>query len=99
MVRRSAISFLLVTSCCGGVKAPAPNVILISLDTLRADHMGAYGYQQDTTPFLDSLADDALVLENARTTWTWTLIAHMSLLTGFYPVQHRVWSSDSALAP
>ena len=75
-----------------------PNVVLISLDTLRPDHMGTYGYERDTTPFLDELAAQALVFEHARTTWTWTLIAHMSMLTGLYPAQHQVWSETASLA-
>ncbi len=99
MILRSTLALLLLTSCGRDSQVSSPNVILISLDTLRADHMGTYGYQRSTTPFLDELAKDALVYDNARTTWTWTLIAHMSLLTGFYPKQHQVWSSESALAP
>ena len=88
----------MLASCGGDGPDMPPNVIVISLDTLRADHMGAYGYHRDTTPFLDELAKECLVYDNARTTWTWTLIAHMSLLTGFYPAQHKVWSTGSALA-
>lgn len=99
MLRSLSVSLLLVASCSSAEDSARPHVILISLDTLRADHMGTYGYSRDTTPFLDRLAKDSIVYDNARTTWTWTLIAHMSLLTGFYPSQHQVWSSESALAP
>ena len=98
MVRRSTLALILLASCGGDGPGTPPNVVVISLDTLRADHMGTYGYHRDTTPFLDELAKECLVYDNARTTWTWTLIAHMSLLTGFYPAQHKVWSTGSALA-
>jgi len=74
-----------------------PSVVIVSLDTLRQDHVGLYGYERDTTPFLDELAAECLVFENAYTTMSWTLIAHMSLLTGLYPSQHRVWDKASAL--
>lgn len=76
----------------------APSIILISIDTLRADHMGLYGYERDTTPQLDAFAREALVFDRAHTTYTWTPVAHMSLLTGLYPTQHRVLDIDSALA-
>lgn len=76
-----------------------PNVILISLDTLRRDHCGFHGYARTTTPFLDSLAARSLVFERAYTTMSWTLIAHMSLLSGLYPTQHGVMESQNAITP
>jgi arylsulfatase A-like enzyme len=103
-----ALALLLLGGCAGEAgdlleqRRPAleeaPNVILISLDTLRPDHMGVYGYERNTTPFLDELAAESLVFDLARTTWTWTLIAHMSMLTGLYPAQHQVWSDTARLA-
>jgi predicted AlkP superfamily pyrophosphatase or phosphodiesterase len=103
-----ALALLLLGGCAGEAGDPleqrrpaleeAPNVILISLDTLRPDHMGVYGYERNTTPFLDELAAESLVFDLARTTWTWTLIAHMSMLTGLYPAQHQVWSDTARLA-
>ncbi|MEZ6013780.1 MAG: sulfatase [Planctomycetota bacterium] len=74
-------------------------MILISLDTLRYDHCGFNGYARDTTPFLDSLAQESLVFDRAYTTMSWTLIAHMGMLTGLYPFQHGVTESDRALTP
>jgi len=74
-----------------------PNVILVSLDTLRADHVGLYGYGRDTTPFLDRWSRDALVFEHAYTPFPWTLVAHMSMLTGLYPTQHGVTRAKLAL--
>jgi len=67
-----------------------PNLILITLDTLRADHLGAYGYPGATTPVLDRLAADGVVFMNAASTAPLTLPAHASVLTGQYPFRHRV---------
>jgi len=59
--------------------------------------VGFMGYSRDTTPFLDELAAEAMVFDQAYTTMSWTLIAHMSLMTGLYPEQHKVWRPDSIL--
>ena len=71
---------------------------MISIDTLRRDHVGHYGYERDTTPVLDRLAEESLVFEQAYTTMSFTLIAHMSLLTGLYPSQHGVINERTSLA-
>ena len=63
-------------------------MILITLDTLRADHLGCYGYERPTTPFLDAFAERATRYSNARSTSPWTLPSHASLLTGLYPFEH-----------
>jgi arylsulfatase A-like enzyme len=68
--------------------ANAPNVLLIVVDTLRADHVGAYGYQRATTKNLDRLAGEGVLFENAIATSSWTLPSHASLLTGRYPYEH-----------
>jgi len=65
-----------------------PNLILISLDTLRLDHIGCYGYERDTTPELDAFAERALRFDNGFSPQPWTLTAHMSMLTGLYPSVH-----------
>jgi arylsulfatase A-like enzyme len=65
-----------------------PNVMLVSIDTLRARNVGAYGYARDTTPFLDEWAAEGALFENAITTSVTTGPSHMSLFTGLYPVNH-----------
>jgi arylsulfatase A-like enzyme len=65
-----------------------PHLLLVSIDCLRADHVGAYGYERDTTPNLDELAADGTVFENAFATASWTLPTHMSMLTGLLPSFH-----------
>lgn len=69
--------------------APAgPNLLLISIDTLRADHLGCYGYDRPTSPTIDRLAAEGLVFADASTTSPWTLPSHASMLTGLYPRRH-----------
>jgi arylsulfatase A-like enzyme len=65
-----------------------PNVVLIVLDTARPDHFSLYGYDRLTTAFLDSLAVDAFVFEEAISPAPWTLPAHASIFTGLYPAAH-----------
>jgi len=65
-----------------------PNVLLISIDTLRADHLGVYGYERPTSPRIDALAEESIVFDAAFTTAPWTLPAHASMLTGLYPEEH-----------
>jgi len=61
------------------------NVILITVDTLRADHLGCYGYSRDTSPFLDVLAKEGILFQNAITCWPKTQPSMASMLTSTYP--------------
>ncbi|WP_406694850.1 sulfatase [Singulisphaera sp. Ch08] len=65
----------------------APNVLLIVLDTVRADRLSLYGYDRDTTPNLSRLARRGVKFEQARSTAPWTLPSHCTMLTGLYPHQ------------
>lgn len=67
-----------------------PNVLLVSLDTLRADHVGAYGYPGGTTPNLDRLAARGLVCRDTSSQAPYTLPAHATLLSGQFPSTHGV---------
>jgi arylsulfatase A-like enzyme/Flp pilus assembly protein TadD len=69
---------------------PAPNVLLVTLDTTRADRIGAYGYAAARTPQLDALARRGVLFEQAATTSPLTQPAHASILTGTYPTWHGV---------
>lgn len=70
--------------------APPPNVLLITIESLRAKHLGCYGYPRDTTPNIDALASEATLFEDAQSVTSWTLTAHASLFTGLYPSAHHV---------
>ncbi len=67
-----------------------PNIILISIDTLRQDHIGVYGYKRDTTPFIDEVASEGIVFKNSFSAAPWTLPSHMSMFTGLPPSVHNV---------
>lgn len=65
-----------------------PNVILITIDTLRAESMSVYGYMRKTTPFLEQFAGEADVYTRCMATSPWTLPTHASLFTGLFPYEH-----------
>jgi choline-sulfatase len=79
--------------CAQGARGPRfPNapVVVVSIDTLRADHLPAYGYAKVDTPHLDGFRKDAILFERAYTHAPLTLPAHVSLLTGLLPFEHGV---------
>src|SRR2546427_352908 len=80
-----------------GARLDAP-VVLITIDTLRADRLGCYGYARAETPNLDRLAQDGIRFRRAFTPAPLTLPAHASLFTGAYPVSHGVRDNDGSLA-
>lgn len=72
----------------GRVPTGRHNVLLISIDTLRADHLSYYGYERPTSPNLDALAKEGVVFDRAISQAPWTLPSHASMFTGLYPPQH-----------
>jgi len=66
----------------------APNVLVIVLDTLRADHLSSYGYSRPTSPEIDRIASQGVLFENAIAPCSWSLPSHASLLTGRAPSEH-----------
>jgi arylsulfatase A-like enzyme/Tfp pilus assembly protein PilF len=77
-----------------------PNIVLITLDTVRADHLGCYGYSEIQTPTLDSLAHDGVVFERAISQVPLTWPSHAAILTGAYPFQNGVQDfTGQPLAP
>jgi len=69
-------------------------VILISLDTLRADHLGSYGYHRNTSPNIDELARDGVLFANTYAQCSWTLPSHMSMLFSLNSASHQVFYND-----
>jgi arylsulfatase A-like enzyme len=79
--------------------APPPaRVLLVSIDTPRPDHLGAYGYARPTSPHLDAFAKGGVVFEDVTSTAPWTLPAHASLFTGVYPGRHGLATSNAKLS-
>lgn len=66
----------------------APNVLVIVVDTLRADHLSSYGYPRPTSPNIDHIAQQGVLFENALSTCPWSYPSHVSLLTGAYQFEH-----------
>ena len=87
---------MLLAACGGPAAAPdAPHVVLLTLESLRTDHVGAYGGasrsrpEVPVTPALDAFAARATVYEDAHSVTSWTLASHASLFTGLYPTAHQ----------
>jgi arylsulfatase A-like enzyme len=111
-MKKKSLYFLLVLLVIGVFyiiffrqkEAPRPNIILISIDTLRANHMGCYGYWRDTSPHLDALAKENILFERTYAPSSLTAPSHVSLFTSLYPLSHRIlgnsevdsFSSDAA---
>jgi len=78
--------------------APKPNVLLVTIETLRADHVGSHGYGRNTTPNLDRLAREGARFENAVAQAPFTLPSIASLMTGMTPPRHGVRNHPAVLA-
>ncbi|MEM1449389.1 MAG: sulfatase [Planctomycetota bacterium] len=78
----------LLVACGGDESAPLPHVIVISLDTVRADRLGCYGGAEGATPRLDELAARADLYRSCTATSSWTLPSHASMFTGLFPFEH-----------
>jgi arylsulfatase A-like enzyme len=92
---------LVAAAALGGcARAPQrPNVLLVTIDTLRADHLGCYGYERDTSPNIDALAAESLRFTRAGSPRAKTTPAIASLFTGLYPHGHGVRDLLKPLAP
>jgi arylsulfatase A-like enzyme len=90
---------VLVATSCTPPKVFRPNVLLVSIDSLRADHVGANGYKRGTTPHLDTLGAAGAVFRTAISSSSWTLPAHVTLLTALPPAGHGVNNAHTRLDP
>lgn len=78
------------TGCTGGAPDAPPNVLLVTLDTLRADYIGTYGFEAETTPFIDALAERSVVFERAIAASARTAPSHASILTSRWVRYHSI---------
>ena len=83
-------TLLLGLLACTPALPERPNIVLITLDTTRADHLGTYGYFRETSPVLDKLASKSIFFEHFVAPMATTLPTHTSLFTGTYPLEHGV---------
>jgi arylsulfatase A-like enzyme len=94
--RALALLALLALAGCGetAVSPRAPSIVLVSLDTLRADALGSYGYTRPTSPALDGFARESVRFAQASAQATATLPSHLSLLTSLYPARIAITRND-----
>lgn len=85
-------ALLVQPACYDSESGRPPNVVIISVDTLRADHLGCYGYPRDTSPHIDRFAERSIRYSNALAPAPWTLPSHVALLSGRHP--HEVGIRD-----
>jgi arylsulfatase A-like enzyme len=101
--RVTACAALVAAALCSAPscnqRARGPNVLFISIDTLRADHLGMYGYERGTSPGIDAFAKTATVFESAQSSSSWTLPSIASLMTSLYSTTHGCWKIQSRLEP
>jgi arylsulfatase A-like enzyme len=112
-LRRGLVGTLVVSVAAGGALSATrhyrprvgdaqrdlPNLILLSIDTLRADHLSVYGYPRPTSPELDRLAREGFTFARCLSSSSWTLPSHVSLLTSLSPAVHGVLDDGSRLDP
>ena len=106
MRRAGTLAFGLLFSCTGPPPGPPPspapsrlNVLLITIDTLRADHLGLYGYRRKTSPAIDELGRDSLVFDRAYTYWPKTRGSMVIIHTGRMPSENGYSRSHPVLFP
>jgi len=100
--RALLLGLLALAGAACGAEAPsgprARNLVLISVDTLRPDHLGCYGHERDTSPTIDALAARGVRFLDVTAPAPWTLPSHATMLTGLYPSRHGVKSHETRLA-
>jgi arylsulfatase A-like enzyme len=106
-VKRTAIALCLLLSlpgCDGFAKERnlldrrQHNVVLVVVDSLRADRLGAYGHDRGASPRIDGLAAEGVTFERAQTAATWTLPSVASMFTGLHPLSHGAYNASEKLA-
>jgi arylsulfatase A-like enzyme len=90
--------FVTPTGCGEERATPRPNLVLIVIDTLRADHLGAYGYERPTSPHLDAFAARGTLFTNAMAPSSWTRPSVASLFTSRFPSEHGAVSMERTLS-
>ncbi|UCH95986.1 MAG: sulfatase [Candidatus Aminicenantes bacterium] len=108
LVILSLVVVLIITACfflfiknkkiTSRLQYPDANVILILIDTLRADHLGCYGYPRNTSPEIDKLAKEGIIFKNMLAQTSWTRPGTASILSGLYPKNHGANTREDSLA-
>ena len=86
-----ALLLLLMSGCTTQAAAKDDfNIVLITIDTLRADHLSCYGYERKTSPHIDTVAEKGILFKNVAAPSSWTAPSMVSLFTSTYPINHGV---------
>ena len=96
--RVSTLALLLASAAFGCGDDRSPNVVLIVVDDLRADHVSSYGYHRETAPFVDELAQQGVLFENAISQSSWTKTSVASILSSLNPDAHGVHRANDVLS-
>jgi arylsulfatase A-like enzyme len=88
--RARAVLLLLIAACPAAAADRRPNVVVVSVCSLRADRLSSYGYRHGTTPAIDRLAADGVLFEQAVSPASWSRPSMMSVMTGLLPERHEV---------
>jgi arylsulfatase A-like enzyme/Flp pilus assembly protein TadD len=100
MKAKGLLLLLTLAPAWAAATKPRPNVVLITIDTLRADHLGCYGYKEVQTPTIDALAREGVLFQRAIAQVPLTWPSHAAILTGTYPFQNGVQDfTGQPLAP
>ncbi len=91
LILSASLLLSLFSSSCSSQKEKEYNVVLIVIDTLRSDHLSAYGYKRNTSPFIKKVSEEGVLFENAFSASSWTSPATASIFTSLYPFQHKVY--------
>src|SRR5262249_45410625 len=91
------VAFAIVVAACGSARQERPNVLVVLIDTLRADRLGAYGNRRGLTPFLDGLAQRGTLFEHAYAPSCWRVPSVASLFPSRSPGQHHMTAFFSRL--
>ena len=100
---RLPFALLLLSAACGAPEPEVgqipgrPDIVLVTVDTLRADHLGCYGYFRETSPTLDALSRESVLFERCISPMATTLPSHLSLFTGLWPHQHGYVANTGAV--
>lgn len=97
LVRPLVLACAFAAATCAPQAPPRLNILVVSIDTLRADHLGCYGYGRPTSPAIDAFAARSTLFENAHSSASWTLPSFASLFTSLYSTTHGCWKVDSRL--
>jgi arylsulfatase A-like enzyme len=98
--QRVSAPLLLILSSCGAAETPRPqHLVLLMIDTLRADHLGCYGYDRDTSPVIDGVASESVLFERVLATAPSTGPSQMSILTGTLADVHGISNATPGRSP